>query len=583
MITLNIKHKSFLAVFVLVVILMVMGLLLVYQVRNILWDRTNDYTVQLVEKLSRDIDLLLGELDRVTSSLIYDPNILAIVGEGEKSETTTQLATNALKRAQQMLPSHVGQADLLIISKETRVLASTSPLLVEKYRTLGVEWINKVMEAGGESVRITGYSVSKGMNLPNTRVINIARGLFINGKYQGMMMLDIPTLTLEELCEQVEIGNDGFVSIIDSDNYVMFSTNWVDMGNQFKMLPLTEQKHTPLTGYIGGKEMFIVHTTSAFSGITVVGAMPIEEVFAPAKRLSRNTVLMMVGFAIAILMVAVTIVFTVSRPILRLADAMKKVEEGDLTIRVAEQRTDEIGVLEKGFNTMLDRVQDLVDREYRASLGEREAQLNELTAIINPHFIYNTLEAIKMRAYLNNDYVVVDMLTGLARLFRIMTHSTDRYITLEEELSHCKTYLEIMRFKEDPAISTVFEIPDELLQCYTLKFLLQPLVENSIMHGFGNQSHGNIIIRATADGDSIVIAVIDDGEGLSEQHLEELKAILDYTVEPTERPMALQNINDRIRLAFGMDFGLDISNNAVRGVTVKLTIPRLYHIPEVLS
>ena len=163
---------------------------------------------------------------------------------------------------------------------------------------------------------------------------------------------------------------------------------------------------------------------------------------------------------------------------------MKEVENGDLSVRVINKRNDEIGVLGKGFNKMLAQVQDLIEKEYKANLRERESQLNELTAIINPHFIYNTLEEIKMKAYLNNDYQVVDMLTGLARLFRIMTNNSSRFITLREELNHCTTYLQVMEYREDLSMSVTVSFPEQLLDSYSLKFLLQPIVENCIIHDF---------------------------------------------------------------------------------------------------
>ena len=212
---------------------------------------------------------------------------------------------------------------------------------------------------------------------------------------------------------------------------------------------------------------------------------------------------------------------------------------------------------------------------------EREAQLNSLTAIINPHFIYNTLEVIKMKAYLNNDNQVVDMLTALARLFRIMTHTSSRYTTLREELGHCTTYLQVMDYREDPQLSVSISIPEELLDSYTLKFILQPIVENCIIHGFENRSEGTIDICAKQEDETILLFIADDGDGVPQDRLNELNTLFGNKSSVSERPLALRNIHDRIQLAFGEPYGLRIENNKKGGATVIVLIPYLCRTPEV--
>lgn len=577
--TLSITRKSYFYCLILLVIIFVMGSYLVIQIRNILWERTSLYTSQLVDNLAYDVDMLLGELDRSIAHLAYDSRVVSLV-QGNPDEENLRRVQQQLEVSLLTLPGSVQKSDILIISKDAKILASTSEALMGKYRILGVEWINKVMEARGGSVRITGYSVSKGDDLNNTRVMNIARGIFSNGHYLGMLVMDIPVSAFESVSQKVDIGNNGFVSVIDADNLVLFSTNWVDMGNQFKQLSLEGQLQGSLIAKLAGEEMFIAYKRSDFSGITIVGALPMKEVFAPAEHLTRNIVMAMVVFGIVLFLVSSWIVISISRPILKLADKMKEVETGNLSVRVEIDRTDEIGVLGNGFNKMLDQVQDLIDKEYKANLREREAQLNSLTAIINPHFIYNTLEVIKMKAYLNNDNQVVDMLTALAKLFRIMTHTSSRYTTLREELGHCTTYLQVMDYREDPQLSVSISIPEELLDCYTLKFILQPIVENCIIHGFENRSEGTIDISAKQEDKTILLFIADDGDGVPQGRLNELNTLFDNKSSVSERPLALRNIHDRIQLAFGEPYGLRIENNKKGGATVIVLIPYLYRTPE---
>ena len=580
---LSIKWKSYLACAVLLALIVLMGIFITNQIHDILWERTSDYTVRMIEKICYDIDIMLGELDWQTGQLVFDDDVRTLV-QGDASSSLANRVQDKIDNTLGDLPSYVAGGDILIISKDMRILASTSAEWIGKYRILGVEWTNKVMQAKGSSVRVTGYSVSKGDSLRNLKVMNVARGIFVDDQYVGMLVLDIPIQSIESVCAGANIGTNGFISIIDEDNYVIFSTNPLDMGNQFNRIsPQSGPQDSPFVGVIGGEDMFFIQTKSDYSGIVVVGALPLKEVFLPATRLIRNVFWAILVFGVSILLVTFWVVVSISRPTLQLAQTMKQAELGDLAVRVKDHRSDEIGILQKGFNNMLDQVQDLIDREYMANLREREAQLNELTAIINPHFIYNTLEAINMKAYLNNDLQVVGMLNGLARLFRIMTNNTLRYITIDEELNHCATYLELMKYKDDPSIVFSFAVAPGMGNCYTLKFLLQPLVENSIIHGFCDKSQGTIAVSVQKDGDTVVMSVEDDGEGVSPAVIAQLRNTLAHKGADSGKPSALRNIQDRIQLAFGKTYGLSVFLNSQGGTTVVLRIPLLSEPLEIPS
>lgn len=571
----SLKRRVFITSILLALILAFMSFFLIRQVRNILWERTELFTVQLIEKVAYDIDMLIGTLDKTTAHLAYDPSIIHLL-EGDETEFDVAQINQTLDQTYQDIPAIVKPAAILVISKNMEILASTNPDLIGKYRILGVEWIAKVMASKNESVKITGYSLAQGTPLSNSWVINIARGIFVDGVYVGMVMLDIPTQALQTISSQIDIGEKGFVSLIDEDNLVLFSTNWVDMGNQFKRLFLPDHTNKSFIGEIDGESVFIVPSFSGFSGITVLGALPLKSVFAPVQRLSKNIIIGVVLFGVLFIAVSLSMVLSLTNPILQLVRKMKEVEQGDLSIRVSSHRSDEFGFLEQGFNAMLDQVQDLIEREYAATLSEREAQLNELTAIINPHFIYNTLEVIKMRAYLNNDEQVVEMLTQLARLFRIMTDRTSRLIPLREELEHCTIYLGIMSYKGEPEISVTIDIPESAYDLYTLKFLLQPLVENSIIHGFHNKNCGSISIVAEEEGGSLRILVSDDGEGFTPQQERSMKRLLDGKGEKHHRASALLNVHERIHLAFGSSYGLSIVDTGPQGTTIGIHLPVLH-------
>lgn len=242
-------------------------------------------------------------------------------------------------------------------------------------------------------------------------------------------------------------------------------------------------------------------------------------------------------------------------------NAMARVEKGDFAVHVSQTRSDEIGDLQKGFNHMVEQVDALIAREYDTALRQREAQLSEMMAIINPHFIYNTLEAISMTAYLNDDEEVVEMIGHLGGMFRSMAGNpaTGR-VPLRQEIRTVESYLTLINVRQDGKILVSWNVDQSLLDGQTLKFTIQPVVENSVIHGFEGRTEGHIWIdiHRDANGD-VAIVVQDDGQGMTVDALTRLKHILSHEENPPKnRLLALKNVHDRLRLVFGPHYGVDV-------------------------
>lgn len=269
----------------------------------------------------------------------------------------------------------------------------------------------------------------------------------------------------------------------------------------------------------------------------------------------------------------------VVRNIIAVVRAMRRVEDGDLDIRVKELGKDESILLTKGFNSLVARISDLIHEVKREQERKNRAELMLLQAQIQPHFLFNTLESINVLAIQNEGRKVSQMVYRLGKILRISIHGSEE-IRIKDELDHLTSYMEIQKFRFEDLFDYEIDIPDELLESKILKLTLQPLVENSIAHGFeGIEYKGHIKIRAIREGDGIAIFVEDNGLGMSDVDLQKLNGNQQDQQKRKERDLGqrglgMGNVADRLRIKYGSPYGMMVCSHPGDGTTVKCFIPK---------
>jgi two-component system sensor histidine kinase YesM len=268
--------------------------------------------------------------------------------------------------------------------------------------------------------------------------------------------------------------------------------------------------------------------------------------------------------------------------ILRMLSSMKKVERGDLTTRMEVSGKDETTALARGFNSLVVRVEDLLEEVKRQQDRKNKAELMLLQAQIKPHFLFNTLESINVLAIQNQGKKVSQMVIRLGNLLRIGMENREE-ITLKQELEHLRSYLEIQEFRFEDQFQYTIEAPQELLHEDILKLTLQPLVENSLQHGFEPIDYmGLIAVKVVDEGDRIGLYVTDNGVGISNEKLAkfhyktELETPFHEILESNEerRGLGVSNVADRVRIQYGEHYGMFICSQEGQGTTMKVIIPK---------
>lgn len=266
----------------------------------------------------------------------------------------------------------------------------------------------------------------------------------------------------------------------------------------------------------------------------------------------------------------------ITEPIRELCEVTRLAGRGDFAVRAQEESSDELAALNTSFNQMVEKIGNLVEDIRIEQLNLRAMELKLLQAQINPHFLYNTLDTIIWLAEAGQNEQVVMMVSSLSDFFRTTLSKGRDYITVREEETHIRSYLQIQQFRYRDILEYEIQIPEELYEYQILKLTLQPLVENALYHGIKNKRGlGHILVTGEQIGEKFLLRVFDDGMGMQPEQLEKVRKIIRGEMEDQDNPsgFGLFNVQQRIRLNYGPEYGLEIDSEYGEWTEVLVSIP----------
>jgi len=272
---------------------------------------------------------------------------------------------------------------------------------------------------------------------------------------------------------------------------------------------------------------------------------------------------------------------SITRPLQKLNIVTQQVAEGNLAVRSDVQTGDEVGVLSDSLNTMIDKINALLEQVTKEQIRLRKAEFELLQSQINPHFLYNTLDAIIWLAEAGEQKKVVSMVRSLSEFFRTSLNRGKDIIFIKEELLHVRSYLEIQQVRYQDILNYEIDVPEELDKYLIPKITIQPLVENALYHGIKNKrGTGKIVIKGRKENQKLIIEIADDGIGISKERLWQVNDGIRKKVLTGKDIYGLYNVNERIRLNFGEEYGIQIESVYGEGTRVQVILPCLEEIPE---
>jgi two-component system sensor histidine kinase YesM len=265
---------------------------------------------------------------------------------------------------------------------------------------------------------------------------------------------------------------------------------------------------------------------------------------------------------------------TFSKRIGALMSGIKEIDSGNFSSRITvKSKQDEISDIAKSFNNMCNHLNEYIEKVYIADLKQKNAQLKAFQAQINPHFLYNTLESIRMRALVNGSKDVAQMIYLLSSLFRNSVKQK-AIISIGEEINYCKMYLELFNMRFTDNVKVTFDVREDTRNLGIIKHSIQPLIENYIIHGIDTQRNDNLLkISVFKHEEDVYIYVIDNGSGIAKERLDRITEDLRDPDLKSGLSLGLCNVNERIVLLFGSGYGIDIYSEQEKGTAVMLKIP----------
>jgi len=330
---------------------------------------------------------------------------------------------------------------------------------------------------------------------------------------------------------------------------------------------------------IDGKKHLVLTQQTDEAAWTVIMHTPVSAVTAQMQKYWILFAVFLLLLVVVTLQLIKLISSSITSRLREMVDVITSIREGDIDCRYPVIYDDEISIIGNEFNRMIDQIQKYHLNATVNELRRKEAELNALQSSINPHFLYNSLDCIRASALVHQDMRVAHQIQILANMFRYTTGSNSmrsNVVTVEEEMKHVQDYLSMINFRFEDRYHVQIQMDNVILPMRIPKLILQPVVENSFHHGIRNlATEGRVDICGYLDGDAMILSVEDNGVGIPQEQLENLQQLLQANpLSATDTPYrALVNINDRIRIAYGRDYGVSVESEPGKGTRTVLRLP----------
>lgn len=586
--------------------------------------------IQVTKDQTAVLDNYITDLKRYTTLPLYHANVQQHLANPEASwdkSNDLHMFLSFLNHSKEEISA------VYLVDQAGAIFYDNKPGIHTLYPEKRLGAWRELSQQNGVNPVVTGKSeiVMDGSDPNHRQVFSVLRTIQSASALQniGILVIDVNLSLLEHVVTALEGTTQGHALIVDQNGQPIYGDNLASYeAYQYKRSVITTP--SPLSqqlailenvGNVGnvadktsghfefvdtqGIKQLAVYDTSVQTGWTSIVTVPLSQLMAPMKS-NRNTLmlttLIIITFALG---VATLLSFALTSPLKALVKLMRQVQHGNLNVSLTPKYNDEIGIIASHFNIMLIRIKELIQEVALTEERKRQADLHALQNQINPHFIYNTLESIRMLAEGNDEPRIAKMTYLLGSQMRYGIVHSDELVTVQQELEHIQNYVDLLTIRFPHKFSLKLHIPNELLQLPMIKLVFQPIVENAVFHGFIDKAHGGLItISGYKHDNTVQFKITDNGCGMNSDTLNTLRHSLhqtfrhslhshdhsfhhtshrvhhtvDHLLQSQPLPssshfsMGLRNISERLTLHYGHTSTLQIDSELNHGTTVTITI-----------
>jgi two-component system, sensor histidine kinase YesM len=522
----------------------------------------NKSTAQTLLQVKNNIDFKVAVAQNIADKIVYNKNIQNFLAKD--FEMSPEQFTNYFLNIKPLVSeaATLNQINVYRLSVYTNndSIPEGWDLFFSSRRIDGFAWYKELTH---DKVKVQAWLEPHNVSELNTgnrsddMVFTFVKKIStVTGQYLGVVTLDVLESEVFSSLNNADAGGETIFAT-DKSGKLLDTSRPID--NEDVSFLTNKRMNSDSGDFIHGNNFYIYDSSNA-AGVIIVIKVPMANMLSNAQTAGRNILLSVFAGFLLLMVCTYFIVRLVFGKMNKIVRVMKSVAGGDFSRRIRIAGKDEIGQLADDFNILIEKINLLMQENIRKETVQKDAQLMALQYQINPHFIYNMIDVFRMKMELAGDYETAGAITDFGKMLRYNINSQSKYATLADELDNVRKYISLQRLRYGNRISLTMNLSREAQELTVVKFILQPIVENSIRHGLTNSKPSlDIDIDFTIEDKIVVVTILDNGGGIDPARLGMLNESLrasdsQQEASISDRGIGLMNINDRMKLFYGNEY-----------------------------
>lgn len=531
---------------------------------NLLMDETVSKTQDLLEMSGVNISTYIARVKGESNVFASDPTLRQYLAEDQEG-----LRSGLMTRIDALLNNNPYIKSIVVVSKDGRILSNEDNLDMSVSENMMKEdWY---MESIHNTMPVlTGARMQSFSSDKDKWVISVSTEIADDsGSNLGVLLIDMEYSVIEDHLRSLDLGKEGYVFLLNDKGEPVYhrdTSYFSDPAKQSQLLDILSAGN----GYDKEENLLTYQTKIENAGWTMVGVVSLDTLTILERQLFEAVLLTGGLLFLAVGLLGILFTRRLSTPMADLEHGMSEIEKlAEVSVR--QNSFYEVELLAGNYNRMIRRIRELMDEITDKEQTLRQAELSALVSQINPHFLYNTLDTIVWMAEFNDSTKVIALTKSLASFFRLSLSGGRELVTVEDELEHVRQYLYIQKERYEQKLSYEINAPEALLDYTVPKIILQPIVENSIYHGIKPLNRpGLVAINVSEDSERLIFTVSDNGVGFD-------PAAVTEGPSPSGS-VGIRNVDQRLKLYYGPDYGVTIHSAPGAGSQVQLTVGKHLNI-----
>jgi two-component system sensor histidine kinase YesM len=562
--------------------LSILGTFSYYKSSQVVQTQVSKTILESLSQVNYSLNYFVKDIEQLTMYIYSNREIQDVLSK-DQGRTLAEKQQDE-KRVNEILDTFLGFKNwniAIYLLGENGDRYFTGNLLPNQYDDYNLNWglFRKMRLAGGNIIWDTHYSMKKtedfGIVLSSGRLLKKIE----TNKPLGFMVVDIMENALADKYNKAHLQPGGQMLLLDRNGYVISSTPSKHIVGTKLNEPYLDKVLTGNKGFFepankGSAPVMVVYDTSEITGFKLVSIVPVAVLTKESSSIRNLMLFIIILFGVVSCWVAYVLSVTITNPLRKLKSLMYLVENGNMDVAFSSKYRDEVGQLGLSFNKMVQRIKQLIDEVYKKQLMLKEAEIKAIHAQFNPHFLYNALDSINWMARINKMTDISQTVISLGELLRFSIRKGQPFIKVKEDMHQIRNFLFIQQMRYGDKLEVEIQIDEEIESLYTLKLLIQPIVENAITHGLEiKPGKGQLSIRGWRARECVRFEIRDNGVGMSSEMVERVLSGKYVSDSEQNTGIGLENSIKRLQLYFGSNYRFEIESEIMQGTTILIEIP----------